>query len=303
MAAIRSYLRKANSEVKLKSTAVGLFYERQVDAMNHTKAIMFSLLAFFAIAAVVKADTAPPMVTVYVTYNGNPINGTFYSIILSCMNSSNVYTSRIPIQQLNISEYDAAKGCYWEYYNRVWGGECADGICSFEYFPLYDFKMAFYLPSLNKTFITNEINISNFTTSYSAQLYPDGSATISGIYNTGNIAGDIYSFFAMALVLTLVIEITVAFLYLYVVKIKKKVRILLTAALANIISVPVVWFGFVFLLGGLGLLLGEIFAVVFEGYLIYYFNKKKIKLKKAMLMSIIMNLASVVIGGLALLFL
>jgi len=271
--------------------------------MNHTKAIVFSLLALFALAAVVKADVAPPMVTVYVTYDNHSINGTFYSVVLYCVNSSNVSTFGVPVQQLNISEYDAAKGCYWEYYSHIWGGECANGTCSFEYFPFSDFKMAFYLPNLNRTFITNEINISNFTTSYNAQLYLNGSATISAVNETAPVSWDIYFFFVMAVVLTLVIELTVAFLYLHVIKTEKKGKILLTTVLANIISVPIVWFGFVFLLSGLGLLLGEMFAVVFEGCFIYYFNKKVITLKHAMLMSIIMNIASVVIGGLALLFL
>jgi hypothetical protein len=261
---------------------------------------MFSLLLFFALAIVVKADIAAPTMVVNVTYNGTPVNGTFYSVILSCMNVSNANASGISIGQLNISEYDPARNCYWMYNSFTSGGACADGTCSFEYFQPSDFKLAFYLPSLNKTFITNEINMSNFTTRYNAELYLNGSATLSATNSYPPVYQNEFVLFAAALILTLVIELTVAFLYLKVVKIKKKGRILIAVAIANIISVPIVWFAFVFPFGSLGLLLGEIFAVVFEGYFIYYFNKKAISLKNAMLMSLIMNLVSVVIGGLIL---
>jgi hypothetical protein len=264
------------------------------------KCSFFSLLFLFALATTVKADIAPPLIAVNLTYAGGAINGTFYAAALSCMNNTGVNASGVTVPQLtNVSQYDASRGCYWRYNSsaRAW---CADSLCSFEFFPNSDFKMAFYLPSLNKTFITNAINVSNFTRDYGAQLYPNGSATIVGISKPGPAPVDLLGFF-LALIFTLAIELPVAFLYLRAIKIKKKERILAAVAIANIISVPALWFGFVSFLGTPGLLLGEVFAVVFEGYFVYYFNKKAIALKSAMIMSLFMNLASLIIGGLILL--
>ena len=96
---------------------------------------------------------------------------------------------------------------------------------------------------------------------------------------------------------TLAVELAVAFIYLKVKRAKGRGRILLTVLLANIFSVTMLWFVFVLLLSAAGLVLGEIFAVVFEGYAVYYFNRKSISLRDAMLMSLIMNVASVLIGG------
>lgn len=268
--------------------------------IGYAKATLFSLLAFFSLVCAVRADVAPPMMFINVTYNGVPINGTFYSALLTCMNSSNSSAIGMTIQQLNASYYDPTKGCYWARNSEI--GTCMDGGCTIQYFSQSDLKAAFYLPGLNGTFVTNEVNASGVTTSYGAQLYPDGSATME-ISNGPTPASLDLVFFAIALAFTLAIELAMAFLYLKVVKVKEKGRILLTVVLANVISLPLVWFGFVFLLGGIGLLLGEIFAVVFEGCFIYLLNRKSIKLTSAMLMSLAMNLASLVIGGLILLLL
>lgn len=264
--------------------------------MNNSKLLSFSLLTLFLLTTVVRADIAPPMININVTYDGLPVNGNFSASILTCANNSNASVYQVLIPNLSPS-YDAAKGCYWVFAEPVREAACEEGWCSLYYFPSTDFKVAFYLPALNETFVTNEVNESNFSTEYRAQLYPNGSATIAALANPPNPPVDIYSLFVLALLFTLAIELAVAFLYLRAIKIKKKKRILTAVVLANIISIPILWFGFVYFLGALGFLLGEIFAVLFEGYFIYYFNKKMIKLKSAMIMSLVMNLASLIIGG------
>jgi hypothetical protein len=268
---------------------------------------LISLLAFIVLTTIAGADIGPPLspATVYITYNGTPIAGTFYSAMLYCTNSSSIDTYRLPVPQLNISEYDAAKGCYWIYDMFTYGGTCTDSFCNFTYSP-DDLKMAVYLPALNKTFITNEINNTGLTKAYNVTLSPNGSATIRNVitpqpYPPGP---DVLGTFFVALILTEIIDLIVAFIYLQVAKIKRKVRILGTVFLATIISLPVVWFALALQFGAPGLLLGEIFAVVFDGLLIYYLNKKSIKLlKSAMVMSVIINLASFIIGGAILLLL
>jgi hypothetical protein len=263
--------------------------------MNSTRMILFSLIAVLVLAAVVKADVGPPMMNIDVTYNGSLINGTFYSDVLTCTNSSNVSVADVPTVLLNDS-YDSAKGCYWAYDDLSRESLCSESRCQFYYFGFDEFKVVFYLPDMDAIFITNEVNMSNFETQYSAQLYSDGSATISKIDTPPSIPLDIIGFFAMALLLTLAVELAVAFLCLRALKVKNKRGILIAVVAVNLISLFIVWFGFVYFLGELGFLLGEAFAVVFEGYFIYCLNRKAIGLKSAMLMSMAMNVASVMTG-------
>lgn len=49
--------------------------------------------------------------------------------------------------------------------------------------------------------------------------------------------------------------------------------------------------------------IAEAFAVVFEAYFIHWLNKKIISLKRSFILSIAMNAASFVIGGIILAFL
>ena len=111
--------------------------------------------------------------------------------------------------------------------------------------------------------------------------------------------------FIKALIITLILELLVALIYLFSTKISKK--ILFYVLIANIISLPIVWFLFpsikimplVFLI----FIISEIFAVVFEAYFIYYLNKDIITLRKSFTLSLIMNLVSLFIGGFIYLFL
>ena len=114
-----------------------------------------------------------------------------------------------------------------------------------------------------------------------------------------------FSSFIKALIITLILELLVALIYLSSTKISKKV--LLYVLIANIISLPIVWFLFpsiqimplVFLI----FIISEIFAVIFEAYFIHYFNKNIISLKKSFILSMIMNLVSLFVGGFIVLFL
>jgi len=273
--------------------------------MNQIKAIMFSLLVLAALISVVRADIAAPMMVVNVTYEGTSVNGTFYAVTLSCANiTTSANTSPVTAGQLqNISEYNPLRNCYWMPNSLSMNGECANGQCDLYYFQPSDFKMAFYLPSLNRTFITNEANFSGYMNSYTAQLYQNGTATLMAGGSNPPPIGNGINLFGLALFLTIVIEIMVAFAYMKLRKTKKTGRVLIFVLLGNIVSLPIVWFAFIGLLGAVGLILGEIFAIIFEGCFIYYFNKKIIKIKSALLMSLIMNLASAIIGGLILLLL
>ena len=114
------------------------------------------------------------------------------------------------------------------------------------------------------------------------------------------VSADIYSgpssdFFVGALGLTLIIESMVTLAFLFITKISPKV--LTSVIIANLISLPIVWFVFPPTSNDLLVIfLAELFAVVFEGYFIHFFNKKTISLKKSFALSILMNLASFFIG-------
>ena len=116
------------------------------------------------------------------------------------------------------------------------------------------------------------------------------------------VSGDI-SIFVIALVLTLILELLVAFVLLSV---RKEPRNVMTGVLvANIISLPIVWLVFPYLPLHflLVILFSEIFAVLFEGYFIYLFTKKTLALVMSMILSLLMNLCSFIIGGIIFIFL
>ena len=109
--------------------------------------------------------------------------------------------------------------------------------------------------------------------------------------------------FLIALLLTLILELLVAFVLLSVRKEPRNVMI--GVLVANIISLPIVWLVFPYLSLHflLVILFSEIFAVLFEGYFIYLFTKKTLALVMSMILSLLMNLCSFIIGGFIFIFL
>jgi hypothetical protein len=64
------------------------------------------------------------------------------------------------------------------------------------------------------------------------------------------------------------------------------------------LSLPFVWFVFPLLTDiYLAILLGELFALMFETYFVYAVNKQLISLKKSFILSLMMNLNSFIFGG------
>lgn len=253
--------------------------------------LLFSFFPYF-----VSADIGPkPSVNIDVLYNGNKISDASFSAkMLDCVDEDIGYREAGLISQLNISEYDSVNNCYWIPAYLAWGGDCRDSKCYFGYFPPSEFKFAVYVPSLDKVFITNEISRTSFDSSYEATLNSDGSANI---YETTSLVKkyDI-SLFIKALIITLIIELLVALIYLSRTKLPKK--ILISVLVGSLITLPIVWFIFPMIkIISLVILLSGIFAIVFEAYFIHYLNKQAITLKKSFVLSIMINLASLIIGG------
>ncbi|MCK4428818.1 MAG: hypothetical protein KAU95_00460 [Candidatus Aenigmarchaeota archaeon] len=205
------------------------------------------------------------------------------------------------------------KNCCWD--NKIIS--CSNLQCFF-WRPIPDeFRLAIYIPSLDKMFVTDEISKTNSDSDYKVELFPNG---IAKIYETTPpFNPDLIIFFFAVLLITLFLEISVAGIFLWAAKIPKK-KILTSVIVVNLISFPILWFMILsMLIVGFGVLSifsflpfsGDsilvltflatvLFAIVFEAYFIHHFSKKIISLKKASILSIIMNLVSFFIGWLGL---
>jgi hypothetical protein len=111
------------------------------------------------------------------------------------------------------------------------------------------------------------------------------------------LSSDKVASFAKAFPITIILELLVSLIFLSVRKLPKK--ILAYILLANIISLPIVWF--LFPLVKLPILaiivVSEIFAVLFETYFVYLLNKQIISFKQSLTLNILNNLTSLFVGG------
>ncbi len=269
------------------------------------------------LANFVYADAAPPFALIYLD-NGeeNIPNETLYAEALSCVDenftSPEKYYSENPHPDFNTKVYDEEKNCYWKRYSEV--GYCEENICYiYRGFPYgQNFRIAVHIVSLNKTFITKEqsaeevtVGMNRYYISLAGSLEQEGMSIIQDVKlkNSYTDEASIFSYFIAALIITIILELLVAWIYFSITKIKKKV--LLSIIYANLISVPIVWILVIFIrfmptaIFNV-LIIAEIFAVVFEAYFIHWLNKKQIKIKQAFILSIIMNLASFLLGALIL---
>ena len=267
------------------------------------------LLANFAYA-----DAAPPFAVIHLDSGGENIpNETLYVEALSCedenFTSPESYYSENPPPNFNTSIYDEEKNCYWKRYSEA--GYCKDDVC-----PIYrgfpygkNFRIAIHVMSLNKTFITKEqeagdvtVGMNRYYISLAGSLEQDGISIIQDVKleNSYTNKSNIFGYFIAALVTTIIIELLVAWIYFSITKIKKKA--LFSVIYANLISVPIAWILVLFIRFMPTAIfsivtIAEIFAVVFEAYFIHWLNKKQIKLKQAFILSLVMNIASFILGA------
>ncbi|MBI2675034.1 MAG: hypothetical protein HYX24_01140 [Candidatus Aenigmarchaeota archaeon] len=271
------------------------------------KSFIIILFLPLLLAAQAYADIGPKAtVDIYVNYNSGRINDNlFYARMLGCDTIVGLQPERIKdaiiAQKFGIKEFDPVKNCYWQPAALAWGGECRYSSCHFSYHPPSLFRLAVYVPSLEKTFISGEVERKNFHSNYYANLLSSGTIEI----RETTLASDALRIFVIALFITLTIELLVVFIYMrrgkdYAEKYSKFLkRVLSTVSVANIISFPLVWF--IIPSAGLSpinmIILAEIFAVLFEGALLHFVNRNLFPLKKALILSFLMNAASFFIGG------
>jgi hypothetical protein len=100
--------------------------------------------------------------------------------------------------------------------------------------------------------------------------------------------------------LTVLVEVLVSLAYLRYKGVSKKKKILITVALANILSVPLLWFSIQLTLPYLlvcfpALIILEIFVVLGESALIHLVNRKELDLRDALIICFLSNAASFLI--------
>ena len=289
------------------------------------RAVFILPIALLLLLPLVSADAIPPAASIDLAYNGSGIQGPIQAVALVCVGAgSEAYQDMDIIRQLDIREPDPEKNCTW----RPWEfrGGCANSKCEMMSIPYSQpFKMAFYLPDLDKVFTTEETKAKLYRSrgDYLNKYYIDLASLSSKAANMESPSkevavtviekdedGTLMMLFVAALLATLAVEALTALIFAKIAKIKRIKRLLLTVVGANLISLPVMWFILIPLfsvvvyyffsataLYFLVILLAEACVIAFEAYFIHRMNKKSISPKQAIVLSIIMNVASVILGG------
>jgi len=270
----------------------------------------FLILLLLIFLPFVSADTGPkPTVDINVLYNDAPITGQFTAIMLYCGSESesswNMGSTGCTFyfgedkECMNLYNITIHEGeCYWRLAPLARGGPCSNSKCGFGYFPPDRFRLGIYIPETNHTFITDAIDRNNFNSRYQVKLYSDRPTSIketTPIITASNIIS-----FTPAFIITVLLELFVA--WRFVRKNKWSKKLLGYVFLANVISLPLVWFviPYIHLRTSsilLMIILYELFAFVFEAYFLYWTNKKFLDLKKAFTLSLVMNAVSLFLGG------
>lgn len=271
----------------------------------------FSVLPILGLFILATCADIPPPDTIHidVTYNNERIDYVFYAEVLVCMDEREIEIEReyteIVVEQLAIKEFDHDRNCFW-YPASYCRGECTYSECDFACVTLQKLKLAVYVPQLDKVFVSGEMEIENEESFYVANLLPDGTIdmrkTAKAAAETG-IKENKVEMFMKALSITLLIELLIALAYINTGKTaipkysKKQVRVLSTVFLANMISLPILWFIFLSIWSSFFMaILGEAFVLLFEGILIHLLNKPVFPIKDALLFSFILNVGSLFLG-------
>lgn len=267
--------------------------------------LVFAVLSLFLVQ-IAYADIGPhtpASLNFKVTYNNQPITEKFRADILTC-------------QQENCERPDNTD-------------ECTQSLCHFYYYRIErvpsNMRLQFTLQ--DKIFTSGFFIFSSRTSPresyYEVNINPDGkmaiiddkgevkqyerSVDIIRDNRENKISGYNSSLlpFAYAILLTILIELAVLAIFLKKWKVKKWKKTVLSVVSANIISLPLVWTIIISVTitissPSIAITVGEAFAIVFEAYFIHWLNKQTISLKKAFILSAVMNAASFVIGGIIL---
>lgn len=298
--------------------------------------IIFFCAAVFLPNAVFADAPPPPPITVLVQYENRDLSDPqFYATILTCPATEGDRSFRSILNgiqdknspehealvKLDIAEKDQKQDCSWgpSFLPSSDGYSCKNSLCMFDW-ALGDFRIATYIPSLDKTFISNPIGRSykgyygrDTDKFYTARLTKDGQSVITnriGVFdkiNTTNkvvdkqnvgVSSDSTRFYGVlyfgfsSLILTLIIELIAGLIFALLKKFPK--RILLGIVIGNLVSVPLLW---LLVTSNYWLLMpGEIGVVIFEAWMIKLFSGRKMNWKWCLIFSLTLNVLSFVFG-------
>jgi hypothetical protein len=255
------------------------------------------------------ADVGPkPSVDVAVRWNAGPVaDATFYAQMLTCKPPGVGATAQCGFEDPVCERFIAlelpepAEGCTWRLQGppMVWGGQCGAGQCSFSYFLPERFRLAVYLPSADRLFVSNPVTRTGLRSSYRLDLAEDGAANLvetTALLRRSHLGGAF-----IALLLSLLIELPLGYGFVRLTHSPR--RALRGVALGNLLTVPALWLivaaapGSAFLLT-LGL--AEVGAVIVEGGIIAGLTRGRMKPGLAFAMSLALNFFSFLLGAPAL---
>ena len=189
----------------------------------------------------------------------------------------------------------------WTYAGYLWGGEHENGKFRFHGFAPVGGKpdqvaVAVYLPSQNKTFLTEILATRPYLDRMTADLHADGTGTLR--HDWPSVLQHLP--FLQALAITLAVELLIVFVYCR----RKKLplaRPLRVGIWANLLTLPVVWFlviGIPITLATAGeigvFVVIEAAAAIFEG--VMYAWRGKMGWRSGMLVALIANTVSALMG-------
>ncbi len=199
---------------------------------------------------------------------------------------------------------DSDSNCTWATSDLIWGGrwlygsDFEDGSEEINFSMIPDkFLFAIYSETDDMLYISDVIERKAFNSTYSAALHSDGTISVEETTPFAETnQGQNFNQFILAFIITLFIELLITVILRKAFKAPKSIIALV--AIANIITLPIVWFVFPLLqIPLLVFALSELFAVLFEGLFFYFGTKKQISLQNAFVLSLINNIASVMVGG------
>lgn len=282
-----------------------------MESMKKMGVLLFAFLLFLSFAS---ADMGPkPSTTVNFTYDGKELSDKFFiAKMAGCVgeNAGTIYEDdrvkgeltaeyadrfQIP-DNFFIEEKDEARGCTWKMARLAWvSNEAGENSRRFGYHPPAKFRLAVFIPETNKVFISKPATAKNFNSYFTADLKSDGSIDVQD--SSPIVPAEKILPFIISVIMTIVIELALTGIAVLLKKVPAKT--ILTVLVANVISLPLVWF--IFPLVPIDVLIviiiSEIFAVGFEAWFIHTLDKAGLTLRRALVLSTINNTASLLIGG------
>jgi hypothetical protein len=267
-------------------------------------ALVFLGVCLLAPLDTVYADVGPkPTLKIRIERDGQPLVAAgVQARLLTCEESGGEIRQRDdPLPLLDQLDLQDPSGCVWhEPPFFIYGGAVTDGACTFSGGIPDRWRLAVYVPGEERIYLTDVSERSAMHEEYVVELLADGTGQLRAgglpiIGHNWSLTGA-----AVAMVLTLIIELAIVALYARWRQTPPR-RLLLVALIANLVSLPGVWAlaGLGYLLGGIqggliALALGEAAAWLAEG--VAYLAAGKLKVGQSMLLSLVANLASLIVG-------